>query len=68
LLEDFEYNNQTVMLAPAAGFYATKGLGKKEVRIAYVLNQEALKEALICLKQALLVYEGSSIRKKEITI
>lgn len=68
LLEEFEYNNQTVMLAPAAGFYATKGLGKKEVRIAYVLNQEALKEALVCLKQALLVYEGSSIRKKEASI
>lgn len=66
LLEEFEYNNQTVMLAPAAGFYATKGLGIKEVRIAYVLNKEALKEALICLKQALLVYEGSSIRKKEV--
>lgn len=68
LLEEFEYNNQTIMLAPAAGFYATKGLGKKEVRLAYVLNQEALKEALVCLKQALLVYEGSSIRKKEATI
>lgn len=68
LLEEFEYNNQTVMLAPAAGFYATKGLGKKEVRIAYVLNKESLKEALVCLRQALLVYEGSSIRKKEITI
>ena len=68
LLEEFEYNNQTVMLAPAAGFYATKGLGKKEVRIAYVLNKESLKEALVCLKQALLIYEGSSIRKKEITI
>lgn len=56
LLEEFEYNNQTVMLAPAAGFYATKGLGLKEVRVAYVLNQEALKEALICLKKALETY------------
>lgn len=65
LLEEFEYKNQTVMLAPAAGFYATKGLGIKEVRIAYVLNKEALKEALVCLKQALLVYQGSSIRKNK---
>jgi aspartate aminotransferase len=65
LLEEFEYNNQTVMLAPAAGFYATKGLGVKEVRVAYVLNQEALKEALVCLKKALEVYKGSSIRKSE---
>ncbi|HRP58789.1 MAG TPA: aminotransferase class I/II-fold pyridoxal phosphate-dependent enzyme, partial [Vicingus sp.] len=65
LLEEFEYNNQTVMLAPAAGFYATKGLGVKEVRVAYVLNQEALKEALVCLKKALEVYKGSSIRKNE---
>jgi aspartate aminotransferase len=56
LLEDFEYNNQTVMIAPAAGFYATKGLGKQEVRIAYVLNKEALINALECLAQALKVY------------
>ncbi len=66
LLEEFEYNNKTVMLAPAAGFYATKGLGKKEVRIAYVLNKEALKEAIECLSQALNVYEGSFIRKENI--
>ncbi|MCB0409814.1 MAG: pyridoxal phosphate-dependent aminotransferase [Flavobacteriales bacterium] len=66
LLEEFEYNNKTVMLAPAAGFYATKGLGKKEVRIAYVLNKDALKEAIDCLNQALNVYEGSLIRKENI--
>lgn len=65
LLEEFEYNNQTVMLAPAAGFYATKGLGLKEVRVAYVLNQDSLKEALVCLKKALEVYKGSSIKKSE---
>ncbi len=65
LLEEFEYNNQTVMLAPAAGFYATKGLGLKEVRVAYVLNQASLKEALVCLKKALEVYKGSSIKKNE---
>ncbi len=56
LLEEFEYNNQTVMIAPAAGFYATKGLGEKEVRIAYVLNKEALQNAIECLSQALMVY------------
>jgi aspartate aminotransferase len=56
LLEDFEYNNQTVMLAPAGGFYATKGLGKNEVRLAYVLNIESLKNAVECLKKALEVY------------
>ena len=55
-MEDFEYNNQTVMIAPAAGFYATKGLGEREVRIAYVLNKEALKNAIECLNQALKVY------------
>ncbi len=56
LLEDFEYNNQTVMIAPAAGFYATKDLGVREVRIAYVLNKDALKNAIECLNQALKVY------------
>lgn len=61
LLEDFEYENQTVMIAPAAGFYATKGLGKQEVRLAYVLNQEALKNALICLKKALEIYPYKSL-------
>jgi len=56
LLEEFEYKNQTVMLAPAAGFYATPNLGKQEVRLAYVLNEESLKNALDCLKEALKVY------------
>ena len=56
LLEEFEYNNQTVMLAPAGGFYATKGLGKNEVRLAYVLNTEALENAVLCLKKALEIY------------
>ncbi|MCB9360097.1 MAG: pyridoxal phosphate-dependent aminotransferase [Flavobacteriales bacterium] len=64
LLEEFEYNNQTVMLAPAAGFYATKGLGEREVRIAYVLNVDSLKNAIECLKHALNVYEGSTIKNK----
>jgi len=60
LLEDFQYNNQTVMLAPATGFYATKGLGKQEVRIAYVLNKEALSNAVDCLAEALKVYPGKT--------
>ena len=58
ILEKFEYKNQTVMMAPATGFYATPGLGKNEVRLAYVLNTEALQNALICLEEALKVYPG----------
>jgi aspartate aminotransferase len=58
LLTDFEHNNQTVMLAPAAGFYATPGLGKNEVRIAYVLKLEDLKSAVECLRIALEQYKG----------
>lgn len=56
LLEEFEYKNHTVMLAPAAGFYSTKGLGERQVRIAYVLNKESLKDALVCIEQALITY------------
>jgi aspartate aminotransferase len=58
LLSDFEYNNATVLLAPASGFYATPGLGKQEVRIAYVLKIENLKKAMKCLEEALKVYPG----------
>ncbi len=58
LLEEFSYNNQTVMVAPASGFYATPGLGKDEVRIAYVLKVEDLKNAVEVLKEALKVYPG----------
>ena len=58
LLEDFNYNNETVMLAPATGFYATKGKGMDEVRISYVLNVEDLKGAMKCLDEALKVYPG----------
>jgi aspartate aminotransferase len=56
LLEDFSYNKQTVMLAPATGFYGTPGLGKNEVRLAYVLNLEALGSAMDCLEKALEQY------------
>lgn len=58
LLEDFNYNKQTVMLAPATGFYSTPGAGTNEVRIAYILNREDLKNALQCLEEALKVYPG----------
>jgi aspartate aminotransferase len=58
LLEDFSYNNQTVMLAPATGFYGTAGLGKNEVRLAYVLNTDAINAAMDCLEKALAVYPG----------
>ncbi len=58
LLEDFSYQNQTVMLAPASGFYATPGLGKTEVRIAYVLKIDDLRNAVKCMEEALLVYPG----------
>jgi aspartate aminotransferase len=58
LLEGFNYQNQTVMLAPATGFYSTPGAGLNEVRIAYILNRNDLKNALICLDEALKVYPG----------
>lgn len=58
LLEDFEYNQQTIMLAPATGFYSTPGLGKNEVRLAYVLNVDAINKAMDCLQEALKVYPG----------
>ena len=58
LLEDFSYEGQTVMMAPANGFYSTKGAGQSEARIAYVLNQDSLKKAVKCLEEALKVYPG----------
>lgn len=59
LLEDFELDGNTVMMAPLSGFYATPGLGKKEARIAYVLEKDQLMKALQCLEKALEVYPGS---------
>jgi aspartate aminotransferase len=61
LLESFSHNGQTVMVAPATGFYATKGLGKNEVRIAYVLKKEDLAHAMECLAEALKVYPGRTL-------
>ena len=58
MLEEFSYNNETVMMAPATGFYATKGAGQNQVRMAYVLNSDDLKKAMICLEEALRVYPG----------
>ncbi len=58
LLTDFEYNNSTVMMAPASGFYSSKGKGKNEVRISYVLNVDDLKSAMKALQEALKVYPG----------
>lgn len=61
LLEEFEFKNQTVMVAPASGFYSTPGSGKNEVRIAYVLKIEDLKNAIETLAEALKVYPGKII-------
>jgi len=58
LLTDFDVDGKTVMVAPANGFYSTPGLGRKEVRIAYVLNVEEIKESMAILKEALQVYPG----------
>jgi aspartate aminotransferase len=58
LLESFSYENQTLMLSPANGFYQTPGLGRQEVRLAYVINRTDLAAALTCLEHALLAYPG----------
>ncbi len=58
LLDSFSYNNATVMMAPATGFYSTIGLGKNEVRLAYVLNVDAINQAMDCLEVALKEYPG----------
>ncbi len=59
LLEEFEFEGQTVMMAPANGFYSTPGAGLQEARIAYVLNQDSLKKAVVCLEKALEIYPGT---------
>jgi aspartate aminotransferase len=61
LLEEYSFEGQTVMMAPANGFYSTKGAGQQEARIAYVLNKESLKNAVIVLREALQVYPGRTI-------
>ena len=59
LLESFSFEGQTVMMAPANGFYSSKGAGKNEARIAYVLNQDSLRKAVDCLRVALEEYPGT---------
>ncbi len=61
MLEKFSYNNETVMMAPATGFYSTSGAGSNEVRLAYVLNQDDLKKAVVCLEKGLEEYPGRTI-------
>ncbi|MDB4516957.1 pyridoxal phosphate-dependent aminotransferase [Crocinitomicaceae bacterium] len=58
LLESFDYEGATVMMAPASGFYSTPGSGKNEARLAYVLNQDSLVKAVKCIEEALKVYPG----------
>jgi aspartate aminotransferase len=65
LLEKFSHHKETVMLAPATGFYSTPGAGTDEVRIAYVLNLQDLEKAMACLNEALLVYPGRKLKAKE---
>lgn len=60
LLEDFSHEGATVMLAPGTGFYSSKGLGKQEVRLAYVLNVDAINKAMDCLEVALEKYPGKN--------
>jgi len=64
LLESFSYKNQTVMLAPASGFYGTKGLGRDEVRLAYVLNVDDLNKAMDCLEKALETYQKEELAEQ----
>ncbi len=61
LLEEFDFHGETIMVAPAAGFYSTPNTGIDQVRIAYVLNKESLKKAIDCLEKALKVYPGRII-------
>ncbi len=58
LLEEFELDGETIMVAPAAGFYSTPGMGKNQIRIAYVLEKESLKKSIRILEQALKAYKG----------
>ena len=55
-LEEFDYEGQTIFMAPASGFYTTPGLGKNEVRLAYVIKKEDLAKALVVLEKALETY------------
>lgn len=61
VLEEFDYQGASLMVAPGSGFYFTEGLGKKEVRIAYVLNKADLTKAMTCLREALAVYPHRTV-------
>jgi len=61
LLEDFDLNGETIMVAPAAGFYFSPNMGGNQVRIAYVLNKQSLQNAINCLQEALKIYPGRTI-------
>ena len=60
LLESFEVDGQTIMLAPASGFYGSEGLGKQEVRIAYVLNINDINKSMDLLEKAINSYPGKT--------
>lgn len=58
MLTDFDLNGETVMFAPGSGFYVSKGAGKKQIRVAYVVEEDKLRRAMKCLREALKVYPG----------
>jgi aspartate aminotransferase len=66
MLESFSHNNQTVMMAPATGFYSSPGAGANQVRMAYVLNTDDLQSAMICLNEALKVYPGRTVDNSQL--
>lgn len=68
ILESFSYKNQTVMMAPATGFYSTPGAGENEVRLAYVLNNQDIEKAMICLEEALKVYPGRTVDSAQMAV
>jgi aspartate aminotransferase len=66
MLESFSLNDETVMMAPATGFYSTPGAGVNEVRMAYVLNNDDIEKAMICLEEALKVYPGRLVSSEAV--
>ena len=68
MLEVFSYENHTVMMAPATGFYSTPGAGLNEVRLAYVLNNNDIEKAMICLEEALKVYPGRAVDSSQLAV
>jgi len=68
ILQEFSYENQTVMMAPATGFYSTPGAGANEVRLAYVLNNHDIEKAMTCLEEALKVYPGRTVDSSQLAV